>query len=822
MTSANERGECGVIGSRRTDRLASESPVPVDIIHGDQLLPAGSSLDSLLAFAAPSFNVSQGADAAMFIRPATLRGLAPDAALVLTNGKRRHRGAIIALLGYGIGGGGQGADLAAIPTIAVERVEVLRDGASAQYGSDAIAGIINIVLRKAREGAHVDFKWGTHKEGDGDAYTLAGNIGLPFGPDGHVSASVEVGQSDPTVRSVQRSDAQALIAAGNGDVPQPVAQIWGLPEVDDNIKLFVDAATELGSAEAYGFGNWSTRTTEGGFYYRNPHTRRGVFQGPVLEDGAPTVKVADLTADGSGNCPPVRILGNRADPEALAALRGNPNCYTLIEKFPGGFTPRFSAKIKDFSATGGIRGAMPQSMGSWRYDLSASLGRSEARFRIRNTINPQLLARRNEIPTDYRVGAYTETDRVLNLDFTRPFDSPAFAGPLNVAFGFEYRDETFKIESGDPNSYYMDPNLEYGLVAQGFDVGSNGAPGFRPSDAGKNTIRAYAAYLDLEGDVGEKGIVGVAARYENYPDFGDTLDGKVSGRWQISDALAIRGALSTGFRAPTAGQANLRNVSTSFTSEDGVSRLVDIAILPPTDPISASRGAVPLKPEQSVNFTIGTVLELGDVSVTADYYSIAIEDRISLTSPFDLSGEENARGIERVRFFSNQQDMDVDGLDVVADWPHQLFEGVSILTLAANLSQVKLTQYNPDYTSESHRSEIEDGRPEFRATATWNYEKGRWGFVTRVRHYGRYYDAVTGGGGWGAFRPRPATVADVELSVRVSDRATLRFGAQNLFDKYPQRNPNPAVASFNGLPYPENSPWGFSGSSYYVRLTWQN
>ena len=184
MTSANELGECGVIGSRRIDRVASDSPVPVDVIQGTELLPAGSSLDSLLAFAAPSFNVSQGADAAMFIQPATLRGLAPDAALVLTNGKRRHRGAIIALLGYGIGGGGQGVDLAAIPTIAVERVEVLRDSASAQYGSDAIAGIVNIVLRKANKGANLDFKWGTHHEGDGDAYTLAGNIGLPFGGGG--------------------------------------------------------------------------------------------------------------------------------------------------------------------------------------------------------------------------------------------------------------------------------------------------------------------------------------------------------------------------------------------------------------------------------------------------------------------------------------------------------------------------------------------------------------------------------------------------------------------------------------------------------------
>ena len=613
-----------VVGSRRRDRSAADSPVPVDVISGDQFRAHGDSdMDALLAAMVPSYNVAQEpiSDAATFIRPATLRSLPPDATLVLVNGKRRHRAAVIALLGAGVSGGSQGPDLSAIPAIALDRLEVLRDGASAQYGSDAIAGIMNFVLKSDAEGAVFDAKWGTHFEGDGDAVTLAGNVGLPLAGSGFVNLSLEWKEADPTSRSAQRGDAQGLIDAGNTQVRQPAAQIWGAPEISDDIKFFANLGAEMGGgSEFYAFGNWAKRQVEGGFYYRNPHTRGGVFRGPVLEDGTPTVKVADLSGDGTGNCPVVRIVNNVPDSAALAQIANDPNCYSLIERFPGGFTPQFGGYVHDTSVAGGIRGEWRN---DWRYDFSVVAGRSNAQFYIYNTINPQLLAQRNDIDTYYEAGAYTETDRVVNFDLARTYDL-GFAGPVNVALGVEWRDENFKIESGEPNSWFIDPNLEFGLASQGFGVGSNGFPGFQPGDAGESSISAKAAYVDLESDITDQLLLGAALRFEDYSEYGDTLDGKVAARFQVNDMFAIRGAASTGFRVPTAGQANLRNVTTEFQS----GMLADIATLPPTNPVAQQKGAVPLTPEESVNLTLGAVFNVGDLDVTIDYYSIEIKDRL--------------------------------------------------------------------------------------------------------------------------------------------------------------------------------------------------
>ncbi len=809
--------EIVVVGSRRRDRSAADSPVPVDVIGSDQFRAHGDSdMDSLLAAMVPSYNVAQEpiSDAATFIRPATLRSLPPDATLVLVNGKRRHRAAVIALLGAGVSGGSQGADLSAIPAIALDRLEVLRDGASAQYGSDAIAGIMNFVLKENAEGAVFDAKWGTHYEGDGDAMTLAANIGLPLSANGFVNLSAEWKESDPTSRSAQRGDAQALIDAGNTHVRQP-AQIWGAPEISDDFKFFGNLGAEIGGGnEFYAFGNWAKRQVEGGFYYRNPHTRGGVFRGPVLEDGIPTVKVADLSGDMSGNCPAVRIVNNVADPTALAQIARDPNCYSLIEKFPGGFTPQFGGYVHDLSMAGGVRGELA---GDWRFDVSATAGRSNAQFYIYNTINPQLLSRRNDIPVHYNAGAYTETDRVLNIDFSRPFDS-GFWGPLNLALGLEYRDETFKIENGEPDSYFIDLNL----AAQGFGVGSNGFPGFQPGDAGENTISAYAGYIDLESDVTDRLLLGAALRFENYSEFGDTLDGKVAARYQISDALAIRGAASTGFRVPTAGQANLRNVTTEFQ----MGMLADIATLPPTNPVAQQKGAKPLTPEESVNLTLGVVFNVNDLDVTLDYYNIEIEDRIAFTSRFTLTPEDiqallaagvsDATSFSSVRFFSNQQTVKASGIDLVATYPFDLAGGSSSLTVVANWSDIELTRFDPDFTSENRRLQIEKGRPDIRLTATWTHLQGPWRFMARARYYGEYYDAPTNDGSV-SFYPDPSVVVDAEVSWDVRDDLSVLVGLQNLLDEYPSTNPNGEVA---GLIYPEQSPFSFNGGFYYFRATW--
>ena len=826
--------EIVVVGSRRRDRSAADSPVPVDVIGGDQFQAhGGSDMDALLAAMVPSYNVAQEpiSDAATLIRPATLRSLPPDATLVLVNGKRRHRAAVIALLGAGISGGSQGPDLSAIPAIALDRLEVLRDGASAQYGSDAIAGIMNFVLKTDAEGAIFDAKWGSHYEGDGDALTLAANVGLPLGDTGFANLSFEWKEADPTSRSAQRGDAQGLIDAGNTHVRQPAAQIWGAPEISDDFKFFANLGGEMGNgSELYAFGNWAKRQVEGGFYFRNPHTRGGVFRGPELEDGTKTVKVADLSGDMSGNCPVVRIVNNVADQAALAQIANDPNCYSLIEKFPGGFTPQFSSirahmskaspayggYVSDISVAGGVRGDIGD---YWYYDVSVTAGRSNAEFYIYNTINPQLFSLRNDIPVYYKAGAYTETDRVFNFDLSKPFDFGSLAGPVNVAMGLEYRDETFKIENGDPNSYFIDLNL----AAQGFGVGSNGFAGFQPGDAGEHTVSAYALYFDLESDVTDRLLLGGAMRYEDYDEFGDTLDGKVAARYQVNDGFAIRGAISTGFRVPTAGQANLRNVTTEFQ----MGMLADIATLPPTNPIAQQKGAKALTPEESTNITLGVVFNVGDLDVTLDYYNIEIEDRIAFTSRFNLTQEDidallavgvtDATSFSSVRFFSNQQTVEANGIDLVATYPFDLGAGSSSLTVVGNWSDIELAHYDPTFTSENRRLQIEQGRPDFRLTATWTHLQGAWRYMARARYYGEYYDAPTNDGSV-SFFPDPSVVVDAEVAWDVRENLSVLFGVQNLFDEYPSTNPHGEVA---GLIYPEQSPFSFNGGYYYFRASWR-
>ena len=829
--------EVTVVGSRRRDRSASESPVPVDVVTGDEFLAHGDSdMDSLIAAMVPSYNVAQEpiSDAATFIRPATLRSLPPDATLVLVNGKRRHRAAVIALLGAGISGGSQGPDLSVIPAIALDRLEVLRDGASAQYGSDAIAGIMNFVLKENADGATIDAKWGSHFEGDGDSMTFAANAGFALTDAGFANLSFEWMEADPTSRSAQRGDAQGLIDAGNTHVRQPAAQIWGAPEISGDVKMFGNFGIDLGNgSEAYAFGNYAKRQVEGGFYYRNPHTRGGVFRGPVI-DGTPTVKVADFSgattalidsgmglADAvkavaaDGGCPIVFINDNVPDAGALSEISGRDDCYSLISRFPGGFTPQFGGFIDDLSLAGGVRGELDS---GWFYDVSAVAGTSEAAFYIYNTINPQLFTQRDAIDTYYHAGTYVETDRVFNFDMSRQVDTGGYA-PVNVAWGLEYRDETFEIRNGEPNSFFIDPNL----AAQGFGVGSNGFPGFQPGDSGANTVSAYGAYIDVEADVSERWLIGGALRWEDYNEFGSTLDGKIAARVQLGRNVALRGAISTGFRVPTAGQANLRNVTTEFQA----GMLADIATLPPTNPVAQQKGATALTPEESVNTTLGLVFDAGIADVTIDYYNIEIEDRISFTSRFTLTPEDirallaagvtDAQSFSSVRFFSNQQTVEASGVDVVLSVPFGLGSGDSQFTVVANWSDVDLTRFDPNFTSDNRRLQIEQGRPDSRITATWTHSQGSWRVMGRLRNYGEYYDAPTNDGSV-AFYPSSSTVFDFEAAFDVNDSLSILVGLQNAFDKYPSTNPHGEVA---GLIYPEQSPFSFNGGYYYLRANWQ-
>ena len=841
-----ELGELRVVGSRVAGRSAQESPVPVDVIQGEDLQTYGiRDMDSLLSATVPSYNVSQEpiSDEATFVRPATLRGLPPDSTLVLVNGKRRHRGSVINFLGAPNSRGSQGADISNIPSIALERVEVLRDGAAAQYGSDAIAGVLNFKLREDTEGLTVQTSYGQNYHGDGDKVNVAANLGVPLTENGFANLSFEFNNVDETSRSVQRSDARGLIEAGNMDVRRPAAQIWGAPEIQYDYKFFGNLGLDLEeiNSRVYAFGNYAERKVEGGFYFRNPNTRNGVFRGPgdlhkIIDigdgfDPRPISEGGNLLENGlSSRCPEV--------PKHPAADYSNvslpDHCAMFNTQFPGGFTPRFGGYVRDWSIAFGLRGTLEDLEGAyalldgWSYDVSAYFGENSVDYFMLNTINPQLLAVNRVVPTEYRPGGVSQTEKTFNLDISKPFDVGLFYSDLNMAFGFEYHIEEYEVELGGETSWYVAPGNR--LTAQGLGVGSNGFTGFGPNIIGDHQRNNYALYMDLEAEVIKNVTLGVAGRYENFDKpIGESVNGKVSARWQVLEMLAMRGAVSSGFRAPTPGQANVNKITTSFDSDLG--GLIDDATFPSHHPASAFFGASDLTPEKSVNYSAGIVFNVADVDVTVDYYRIKMQDRIVRSSRFNVAEELAKRGITRaefdaavgpnqisvLRFYTNDFDTTTQGVDVVATYPLQSVAGFTQFTLVANWNKTEVDSRTPEFISDKLVRQIEEGLPQFRFSLTADHNWGPWRFLSRLYYYDRFRDYPTDSGF--GFNAGERFLMDMELSytflnLPFMEAATFAAGAENIFDQYPRRNPQAAGA---GLKYPETSPYGFNGGFYYLR-----
>ena len=850
-----------VVGSRVPTRSAHDSPVPVDVIEGKDMRNYGvRDMNSLLRATVPSYNVNQQpiGDAATLVRPANLRGLPPDSTLILVNGKRRHRGSVLTFLGGGISDGAHAPDLAVIPAIALKRVEVLRDGAAAQYGSDAVAGVMNFVLKDAPDSGTVETRWGQYYAGDGDTASIAGNFGvplpLPFLQSGFANFSFEYGAADWTSRSIQRDDAQALIDAGNSHVTNsrftrsPTAMVWGAPEVQYDYKLFGNLGMKLNSkAELYGWGNFSQRKVEGGFYYRNPNTRGGVFDGPVVDDDGTylteaepdvpfadpddptdaeknrykkqieaglksgryvdTVKVADLTGEG---CPPVTANAAADYSEDIANLPSN--CFMFNEKFPGGFTPFFGGTVRDWSVGGGIRG----DISDWHYDFSAVLGQHSTDFFMRNTINPQLAGMRTDIPTEYNPGKYTETDHVFNLDLSRVLQTAMLPNPLNVGLGLEYRVEQFEVTAGGRNSWAVDGSSG-GLAEQGFGIGSNGFAGFSPDIAGTFNRGSYAGYIDLETNVSKDLLVGVAGRYEDFETFGDTLNGKFNTRWQATSMMALRGSVSTGFRAPTVGQANIQNVTTAFV--DG--RLGNVGTYPTSHPLAQRKGAQQLKPEKSFNVSAGTVVDVGNLSVTVDYYRVQVRDRIARSAQIDLNPSDIAfaqslgfTDVLKVAYYANAFDTTTNGLDIVATYPMQMAGGTTLWTFAGNYNRSEVTGVNnPDAIDAKRITQLEKTLPWIRLTLTGDHRQGPWRFLGRLYMYNGFTEFTTDGEADSRVDAGPQWLVDFETSYTMKTGLTISAGAQNLFESFPDRS-QPGIS---GTKYPEYSPFGFNGGFYYFR-----
>ena len=795
--------EVVVLGSRGAPRTVAESPVPVDVLTAEELGKTGSSdLLMQLQAAIPSLNVHLQpiSDAASMIRPANLRGLSADSTLILVNGKRRHRASVIAFQGGGVNDGSQGADISVIPSIALKQVEVLRDGAAAQYGSDAIAGVINFVLNDSSEGGSISVKQGEFSEGDGTTTTVAGNIGMPLTDDGFVNLSFQMKQADDTSRSVQRPDAQSLINRGNTAVTEP-AQIWGAPKIDDDITFFFNSGLDLGNgAEAYMFGNYSERDVDGGFYYRNPDDRGGVFT-----NGDGNRLIADVTGDMSGNCP------TDVDPADYAlrdAIMANPNCYIHNEQAPGGYTPRFVGNITDTSFTAGTRGEITGgNMDGVRYDISGSVGRNQADFGLNNTFNPSMGP---DSKRDFTTGSYIQLEKTFNLDLQKQYDNTSIAG------GAEWRETTFEVISGEEASWKVGK-----YAAQGFNIGSHGFAGFSPDSAGAFSRRNYAMYLDVESQLTDTLLVGGALRYEDYTSFGDTANYKVTFNQQMSDNLAIRGSHSTGFRAPTQGQANVVNTQTTLV--DG--ELTQAQTLP-----SFKLGAGQLQPEESTSYAFGLVMTLGEVEVTADWFKIEVENRIALTSNADTTaaqrsamaaaGVPNPELIGQVNYFTNDFNTDTQGLDIVATYGADLFGGSTDFSAAYNMTDTKVSSQG-SATSDSKVKRLEEGLPNHRATFTMAQSWENVNAFVRANYFGEYYAVHAD---WFGTEADAAVTVDMEVTYSINDSFDVSVGAQNLFDQDAERIDGSAGAVGEGVTgnvlgaiFYETSPMGIEGSYWYVK-----
>jgi len=804
-----------VLGTRSTERTVIQSTVPVDIITRVELEQFGfMQTTAMIRQLVPSFNspkssVTDGTD---HINPATLRGLGPDQVLVLVNGKRRHTSALVHLNGS-VGRGATGVDLNAIPSNMIERIEVLRDGAAAQYGSDAIAGVINIVLKKDK-GLDASVTYGQiyseeqrgYKENealavDGTPQTWAGNpafldesvtytdgkslnLHLGYGGDignrGNFYVAGQFRNQDPTNRA--GLDPRQLYAKiNNVDDPREATanrlnHKYGSAELQD-LGLFYNAEYDLTDDMMwYAFGGLSNRQGSAAGFFRRAY-----------ETNNPGI--------------------------------GFSNRNTL-EIYPDGFLPHIETNITDFSLSTGTRG----NAGGWQYDISETLGRNRLEFGVNNSLNASL---GSYSPSKFHAGALVFTQASTNLDMVRSMDIGT-ASPLSVAIGGEFRYENYQIEAGEAASYVAGP-------VAGKAAGSQVFPGFTPRNATDKSRTNFGAYLDMENELISKLLVGTAVRFENYSDFGSIFTGKFSGRYEILTGLAIRGAASTGYRAPSLAQSNFSAVATNFIN--GIP--FEIGTFPVSSPAARALGAVDLKPEKSVNLSAGMTYTMGNFSLTADYYNIAITDRVVVSENFTGSGPGGtlqsflqSQGVNATggRFFTNAVDSRTSGVDIIARHAVQFSDYTLRTTLAANITSTEITNKDqistPDalkqYTAIPLFGRVEQGRyeesqPGNNIQSSFNLSRGSWDGVLRVNRFGSYKSFHTADPKldqeFGA-----KIITDLEISNRIAPSARFAIGVNNLFDVYPDRQlqPNSNSGMFQ---YSSFSPFGFDGRYIYSRLT---
>lgn len=752
-----------VTGTRRLDRTAFGASAPVDVVSAEMLETVVSDQvsDKLVAIT-PSFNVLRNptADGQQYVRPATLRGLAAHHTLVLVNGKRLHRSAFLS-------GSVQAPDLANVPSNALQRIEVLRDGASAQYGSDAIAGVINLILSD-ETGFYGTAQASQYYEGDGRLLEFGTSYGLAFGDGGFLTASLAYTDAEPTSRTRQRPDAIAFQAANPTlDVPDPV-QRWGQPE-REVWRGAVNAALPLGaSIELYGFGLFADSTGVNDFNWRNPSTDTAFRITPVFPG------------------------------------------FNLRTIYPTGFSPKFGQDEREFQLVGGVRGKRG---GGLNWDLSASFGRDEIDYFLDDTINASLGP---ESPTSFRPGVLIQAEKNVNIDFFLPVGI-GLSESANLAFGAERRVETYEVEAGDPASYRVGPGAAAGLPS-----GSNGFPGYGPSQAGEFDQDSWAAYVDLEIHLTPALSGEIAVRREDFSTFGSTTDYKVAARYEFTPDFAARATWSTGFRAPTPAQ--VFSSRTSQGLDTSTLQLFTSGRLSPLNPIAQAFGAQPLKPEQAENLTAGMVLRGGGFTGSLDYYRIALEDRLSGSANFRVTPEIRAQllaqnvpgadSLTTLSYFTNAFDTRTQGIDAVGAYRTALPGGMLTLTAAYNWNDTKVTRAAVTISALG-RINLEDSLPEHTANATVQYARGRWELLGRIRYFGEWTDAQFQDSANLVQTFGSIVLVDISAATELRPGLELTVGAENLFDTYPEEA---TFQASRGLIYSRNAIYDTDGGRYYARV----
>ena len=764
------------VGSRAIG-TAAEKAVPVDVYTEEQVESASGTAETaqIIERIAPSFNFPRPtiADGTDSVRPATLRSLGPDHVLVLINGKRRHTSALIYVNGT-IGRGAQSVDLNAIPSAAIERIEILRDGAAAQYGSDAIAGVINIVLKSGVSPLELGLQGGTTTHSDGELFDASANTGLKLGT-GFLNFTGEYRKRYETNRAGDDPREQIVPGdGGNNPVKQPNTH-YGDAEVQD-ILGFVNGSFPInddGSTSFYVFGGASRRDGVHGGNYRR------------------SIQAANW-----------------------------PQIYPL------GFLPLIEPEIVDYSGTLGVRGFVA---GGWFWDLSAQYGHDNIDFNITNTLNTSLGPTIPPNKTEFYAGSLEFNQFVSNLDVTRELEV-GLSGPLNVAVGAEFRRENYQEIAGEEGSYIAGPSPDRtGATAP---AGAQVFPGFRPSNEVDASRSSYAGYVDLEANVLSFLRLGLAGRFEHYTDFGNTSDYKLTARVEATKQLVFRGAYSTGFRAPSLGQTNFSAISTNFLLLNGVFVPFEVGHFRVNSDLARALGATDLKPEDSRNYSGGFVWSPSRAfDFTADYFFIGIDDRIILSGNFTGAALNpilqpfNATG---ARFFTNAIDTETEGYELTANAQTGLGGGSTLRFQAAfahsenTITRIaatppQLAGFQETLFDRLEQRQLTCGQPEnnLRLTADWN--SGDVGVNTRVSRYGEYCNIdsanplndQTFGAEW---------VLDLELSYRLG-KVLLAAGVENLLDNFPDRNIT-LNNNFGIFTYPRNAPFGFNGRYVYLRTAY--